>query len=97
MLGLRHTNIVSLFAFIDRDPLTLILELMENGNLGDYLKSNQKLDWNLKEKFTFDIAQGMRFLHDKNILHRDLKSLNILLNRQLKAKISDFGLAALKE
>lgn len=98
MFHLRHPHIVSLMGFVDEEPYMLIMEFIEKGNLSDFLKStNPDLDWLLKKQFAFQIAQGMLYLHDLNILHRDLKSLNVLLNKHLEIKLSDFGLASLKK
>jgi serine/threonine protein kinase len=50
------------------------------------------LRWNI----ALDIAKGLNYLHSKNIIHQDLKSMNILIDKDWKAKISDFGLATIK-
>jgi serine/threonine protein kinase len=82
----------------------LIFELMESGSLYDLLHgssedavSNRPSDLMSKLRLCLDIADGMRFLHDSNIIHRDLKSANILLDRDGRCKIADFGLSTLKE
>ena len=90
--------------FVDEQPYMLIMEFIENGNLADYLKStnpnnnnnNTMLSWKMRKQFTFQIGQGMLYLHSKDVLHRDLKSLNILLTKHFEIKVSDFGLASLK-
>jgi len=97
MFRLRHPHIVSLMGFVNQEPYMLIMEFMEKGNLADYLKSNSSIDWSMKKQFSLQIAQGMFYLHGKDVLHRDLKSLNVLLNKYLELKLSDFGLASLKK
>ena len=59
-----------------------------------------KLDWPTRQKICVGIARGLAFLHEESplkIVHRDIKATNILLDRNLNAKISDFGLAKLDE
>ena len=94
---LRHPCITTVMgAVISDDPL-LVMECMSNGSLRDLL-SNQTfpLDPELSLPLLRDILQGMRFLHaaDPPILHGDLKSANVLVDQNYRAKISDFGLSA---
>ena len=59
-----------------------------------------KLDWPTRQKICVGIAKGLAFLHEEStlkIVHRDIKSTNVLLDRDLNPKISDFGLAKLDE
>ncbi len=74
----------------------LVMELMPKGSLYDVLRTNP--DWSLSVKYriALDVVSGLAQLHDRNIIHRDLKSLNILLSDTFRAKISDFGLAKVK-
>jgi len=55
--------------------------------------STGKLTWEFKVKTLLNIARGMRFLHNKNVIHRDLKAENVLIDENLIAKITDFGLS----
>ena len=94
---LRHPCITTVMgAVISDDPL-LVMECMGNGSLRDLL-SNQTfpLDAELSLPLLRDILQGMRFLHaaDPPILHGDLKSANVLVDQNYRAKICDFGLSA---
>ncbi|KAK0577880.1 hypothetical protein LWI29_001696 [Acer saccharum] len=62
--------------------------------------STLRLDWATRQKICVGIARGLAFLHEEStikIVHRDIKATNVLLDRQMNAKISDFGLAKLKE
>ncbi|KAF3947426.1 hypothetical protein CMV_026436 [Castanea mollissima] len=77
---------------------------MENNSLSralfDPVDSQLKLDWPARQKICVGIAKGLAFLHEEStlkIVHRDIKSTNVLLDRDLNPKISDFGLAKLDE
>ena len=63
-------------------------------------KSSLKLDWEARKKICMGIARGLEFLHEGaaiRMIHRDIKTPNVLLDTNLNAKISDFGLARLHE
>lgn len=92
---LKHPNIVSfLGACVDTDEVCIISEYMSLGSLNN-LFGRRSLSWNAKVSIASDIASAMADLHSRTppILHRDLKSLNILLDSKLTAKITDFGLS----
>ena len=95
--SLNHKNIVKLLGFCDkRNNTYLVSELMEGGSLYNHIndKSNTFFNWKTNLIIIKDIVCGMVYLHSKNILHLDLKSLNILLNKERNiAKIVDFGLS----
>ncbi|KAK4858616.1 hypothetical protein QYF36_019449 [Acer negundo] len=88
----------------DGDQLLLVYEYMENNNLARALFGRDncqlKLDWPTRQKICLGIARGLAFLHEESrfkIVHRDIKATNVLLERDLNPKISDFGLAKLDE
>ncbi|MGE3920334.1 MAG: protein kinase [Gammaproteobacteria bacterium] len=74
----------------------LVMELMPKGNLYELLQSEQPLGWTQRYQLAQDIGIGLHHLHAENILHRDLKSLNVLLTNDYRAKLCDFGLAKIK-
>jgi hypothetical protein len=77
--------------------LSMIMEYCENGSLYAYLKRNKYISWKVLLNFCHDIAAGLHYLHTlrQPIVHRDVKSLNILVNSNLNAKLCDFGLSRL--
>ncbi len=95
MMQLRHPNIIQLFG-ISLNPYCMVLEFMVKGSLDHVLHGEEPMSWQLRYKISFDVAKGMSFLHRKLVLHRDLKSLNVLLDERYKAKLGDFGLSKIK-
>lgn len=99
---LRHPNLVLfLGACTLKEPLLLLYEYMENGNLEDYYEKNKrnkkiwKPDIPLLNKWLLQLTQVIYFLHNcyYPIIHRDLKPSNILLDDSLNIKLTDFGLS----
>ncbi|KAF7154815.1 hypothetical protein RHSIM_Rhsim01G0260400 [Rhododendron simsii] len=98
---LRHRNIVRLLGFLHNDSQSMIVyEYMPNGSLGQALHGKQGgrmlVDWVLRYNIAVGVAQGLAYLHHDchpAVLHRDVKSNNILLDANLEARIADFGLA----
>ncbi len=77
----------------------LVLEYMEGGSLRNYLEKNapSTVQWLKRIELALDIGKGLVYLHTRNVIHRDLKSLNVLLDEKQNAKIADFGLSTTKE
>ncbi|KAL7126742.1 hypothetical protein ABFS83_14G207600 [Erythranthe nasuta] len=96
---LRHRNIVRLVGFLHNDTDSMIIyEFMENGNLGEALHKTGRLlvDWVSRYNIAVGVAQGLAYLHHDchpPVIHRDVKSNNILLDEKMEARIADFGLA----
>ncbi|KAK1389234.1 putative LRR receptor-like serine/threonine-protein kinase [Heracleum sosnowskyi] len=103
--ALQHPNLVKLFGCcIEGNQLLLIYEYMENNSLARALFGREEqqlnLDWPTRKKIFLHIARGLAYLHEESrlkIVHRDIKATNVLLDKDLNAKISDFGLARLDE
>lgn len=103
LLGIQHQTIIkfhgySLKDFEGNDYVTLLLDYAENGSLADYLKKVRRgkvcnLDNTAKQKILVGVACAMMYLHKHNVIHRDLKPGNILLDENLKPLVSDFGLS----
>jgi hypothetical protein len=85
-------------AVIDEEGVMLVTEWMEGGNLYDALDNHKvrPLTPFVRVKIARIIADGLQYLHSINIIHRDIKSPNILLTRDYNAKLCDFGLAKLQ-
>ncbi|KAK9906920.1 hypothetical protein M0R45_002601 [Rubus argutus] len=100
--SMSHQNLVQLLDVYNAKGLHLLIyEYMQNNSLAHALfdsKSKLKLDWEARFNICLGIARGLVYLHEHprlKIVHRDIKSANILLDGDLKPKISDFGLASL--
>lgn len=100
---LQHPNLVKLYGCCsENNELLLVYEYLENNCLADALfgRSGLKLEWGTRHKVCLGIARGLAFLHEDSavkIIHRDIKGTNVLLDKHLNSKISDFGLARLHE
>ncbi|OVA05605.1 Protein kinase domain [Macleaya cordata] len=97
--NIRHRNIVRLLAFCSNSQTNLLVyEYMRNGSLGEVLhgKKGGFLGWDMRYKISIEAALGLCYLHhdcSPLIIHRDVKSNNILLNSNFEAHVADFGLA----
>jgi hypothetical protein len=96
---IRHRNIVRLLAFCsNKETNLLVYEYMPNGSLGEVLhgKRGGFLKWDTRLKIAIEAAKGLCYLHhdcSPLIIHRDVKSNNILLSSDFEAHVADFGLA----
>jgi len=91
---LHHPNVVLLIGVADReDSVYIVEEFCVNGSLAQYLQKNQDISWETRLTIAIEIAQSLVYIHNKGILHRDLKSENVLMDKYFVCKICDFGLA----
>lgn len=97
---IRHANIVKLlFSCCDDDLKVLVYEYIENGSLGDALhveKCEELREWSKRFQIAVGAAKGLAYMHHDcvpPIIHRDVKSNNILLDKEFVPRVADFGLA----
>ncbi|XP_076948260.1 calcium/calmodulin-regulated receptor-like kinase 1 [Bidens hawaiensis] len=100
LLGrLHHRNLVNLVGYCaEKSQHILIYVYMSKGSLSSHLYSekHESLSWNLRVQIALDVARGLEYLHDgavPPVIHRDIKSSNILLDEAMGARVADFGLS----
>jgi serine/threonine protein kinase len=81
---------------LDKPNYSLVMEYLPGGDLFHLLKSSQEMTWPMRYRIGLDMTIGLHHLHGHGALHRDLKSLNVLLDMNFRAKLADFGLSTLK-
>lgn len=100
MRRLRHPNVLLFMgAVYSQEKLAVVTEYLPRGSLFRALhKGNQPLDVKRRLRMALDVARGMNYLHHRNppIVHRDLKSSNLLVGKSWTVKVGDFGLSRLK-
>lgn len=93
---LAHPNIVEFYrAFSFHSSTYVVLELCENGSLADAIKKRKYFTMPEVRRFMIQTCGAIKYLHQRNIVHRDLKTGNLFLDKDMNVKVGDFGLAAL--
>ncbi|XP_052202607.1 chitin elicitor receptor kinase 1-like isoform X2 [Diospyros lotus] len=98
----HHLNLVRLIGYCVEGSLFLVYELIENGNLSQHLRGSGRdpLPWSTRVQIALDSARGLEYIHEHTVpvyIHRDIKSENILIDKNFRAKVADFGLTKLTE
>ncbi|KAI3784991.1 hypothetical protein L1987_44099 [Smallanthus sonchifolius] len=93
---INHFNLIGLYGVCEHDnACNLVYEFMENGSLREWLQQESRI-WTDRIRIGLDVAKGLQYLHNfasPAYVHKDINSSNILLSKDLRAKISKFGLA----
>lgn len=98
----HHLNLVRLIGYCVEGSLFLVYEYIENGNLSQHLRGSgrEPLTWSTRVQIALDSARGLEYIHEHTVpvyIHRDIKPANILIDKNFRAKVADFGLTKLTE
>ncbi|KAL4620077.1 hypothetical protein ACB092_06G127400 [Castanea dentata] len=99
----HHLNLVRLIGYCVEGSLFLVYEFIENGNLSQHLRGSSGRDplpWSTRVQIALDSARGLEYIHEHTVpvyIHRDIKSANILIDKNFHGKVADFGLTKLTE
>ncbi|KAL0300851.1 UNVERIFIED_CONTAM: LysM domain receptor-like kinase [Sesamum radiatum] len=99
----HHVNLVRLIGYCVESSLFLVYEYIDNGNLSQHLRGKEPtepLPWSRRLQIALDSARGLEYIHEHTVpvyIHRDIKSANILIDKNFRAKVADFGLTKLTE
>lgn len=92
--GLEHQNIVKLFELGEETGRAYFaMEFLPNGTLADYIETNYPIPLTEVKEILFQICDALDFIHKKGIVHRDLKSSNLMFDSAMNIKLMDFGLS----
>lgn len=102
MMTINHPTLIKIYGntdFDDEPNVTIIMELAKKGSLADLIKKVQlaqapiEYTNTLRQIILIGIARGMKYLHDRNIIHRDLSTHNVLIGDYFYPIITDFGMS----
>lgn len=98
MSKLHSPYVVGFYGVTKEQPYKIVMQFMQGGALREFLKKRaaNTVQWGLRFQIGHDICQGLKYLHDRKIVHADLKSPNVLLDDLNHARLADFGLASIK-
>ena len=92
--GLSHPNIVNVYDVGEENGIYyIVMELIEGITLKNFIERKGRLDIREATGIAIQIAQGLEAAHANNIIHRDIKPQNIIISREGKVKVADFGIA----
>ncbi|KAF9688274.1 hypothetical protein SADUNF_Sadunf02G0180600 [Salix dunnii] len=102
LTNVHHLNLLRLIGYCVEGSLFLVYEFIENGNLSEHLRGSEKdpLPWSRRVQIALDSARGLEYIHEHTVpvyIHRDIKSANILIDKNFRGKVADFGLTKLTE
>ncbi|KAK9092011.1 hypothetical protein Syun_026922 [Stephania yunnanensis] len=100
LTNVHHLNLVRLIGYCVEGSLFLVYEYIENGNLSQHLRGTgrEPLSWSTRMQIALDSARGLEYIHEHTVpvyIHRDIKSANILIDKNYHGKVADFGLSKL--
>ena len=94
LTNVDHPNIIKIYEIIENNEVYfIIMEYCKSGELFNYIVKNKRLSEEISAFFFYQLINGINYLHNQGICHRDLKPENLLLSKNYKLKIIDFGLS----
>ena len=92
--GLMHPNIVNVYDVGDEDGVNyIVMELVDGITLKKYIEKKSRLSVKEAVSIAIQVAMGLEAAHNNNIIHRDIKPQNIMISKEGKVKVTDFGIA----
>ncbi|KAG0267891.1 hypothetical protein DFQ27_007968 [Actinomortierella ambigua] len=94
---LRYRHIIQYYGVYHQDnKISLVTDFAEGGSLRQAIEDSRVAGWHTKSRIAQEIADGLTYIHHEGIIHRDLRSDNVLLSGLMEVKLCDFGLAVVK-